>query len=64
MVRTMAKVIAGNEIGSLREIPLRFDAPGVTDPVVEKCRLEMSGDRITIEFPSGNRMGFRRISGG
>ena len=56
-------VIASQDIGSLPEIPLRFDVPGLTDPVVEECRLEMSADRITIEFPSGNRMGFRRSSG-
>lgn len=55
-------VIAGNEIGSLPEIPLRFDVPGVTEPVIEPCRLEMDDDRITIEFPSGNRMGFSRSS--
>ena len=55
-------VIASEEIGSLPEIPLRFDVPGVKEPVVEICRLEVDGDRITIEFPSGNRMGFRRSS--
>lgn len=53
-------VIASNAIGTLPEIPLRFDVPGVKEPVVEECRLERSSDRITIEFPSGNRMGFRR----
>jgi hypothetical protein len=53
-------VIASSAIGSLPEIPLRFDVPGVKEPVVEECRLEASADRITIEFPSGNRMGFRR----
>jgi hypothetical protein len=53
-------VIASNAIGSLPEIPLRFDVPGVKEPVVEECRLERSSNRITIEFPSGNRMGFRR----
>ncbi len=56
-------VIAGNEIGELREIPLRFDIPAVTDPVIEPCRIEFDENRITIEFPSGNRMGFRRSSG-
>ena len=56
-------VIAGNEIGELREIPLRFDIPAVTDPVIEPCLIEFDDDRITIEFPSGNRMGFRRSSG-
>jgi hypothetical protein len=56
-------VIAGNEIGELREIPLRFDIPAVTDPVIEPCRIEFGEGRITIEFPSGNRMGFRRSSG-
>ncbi len=55
--------IAGEEIGTLPEIPLRFDIPGVTDQVVEDCRLEVGDGRITIQFPSGNRMGFRRSSG-
>ncbi len=54
--------IAGEEIGTLPEIPLRFDIPGVTDQVVEDCRLEVGDGRITIQFPSGNRMGFRRSS--
>jgi hypothetical protein len=53
-------VIASNAIGTLPEIPLRFDVPGVKEPVSEECRLEHASDRITIEFPSGNRMGFRR----
>lgn len=53
-------VIASSAIGTLPEIPLRFDVPGVKKPVVEECRLELAGDRMTIEFPSGNRMGFRR----
>ena len=56
-------VIAGNKIGELREIPLRFDIPAVTDPVIEPCLIEFGDDRITIQFPSGNRMGFRRSSG-
>ena len=56
-------VIAGDEIQSLREIPLRFDIPAVKDPVVEACLVELEGDRIIIEFPSGNKMGFRRSSG-
>ena len=56
-------VIASEEIGALPEIPLRFDVPGVTDQVVEECRLEIGAGRLTIEFPSGNRMGFRRSSG-
>lgn len=56
-------VIAGNEIKELGEIPLRFDIPAVKDPVVEECIVELEGDRIIIEFPSGNKMGFRRSSG-
>jgi hypothetical protein len=56
-------VIAGNELEELREIPLRFDIPAVKDPVVEVCTVEFIGDRIVIEFPSGNKMGFRRSSG-
>lgn len=55
-------VIASNQIKELREIPLRFDIPAFTDPVVEPCRVELGEDYITIEFPSGNKMGFRRSS--
>jgi len=56
-------VIAGHELGELREIPLRFDIPAVKEPVIEVCRVELEEDRIIIEFPSGNEMGFRRSSG-
>ena len=56
-------VIAGDELKELRPIPLRFDVPAVKDPVVEVCRLAFEEDRIIIEFPSGNKMGFRRSSG-
>lgn len=56
-------VIAGNEIKALGEIPLRFDIPAVKDPIVEVCKVELVDDRIVIEFPSGNKMGFRRSSG-
>lgn len=55
-------VIASDEIGELPEIPLRFDIPAVKDPVVEPCKIELADDRMTIEFPSGNQMGFRRSS--
>ena len=55
-------VIASNPIKSLPEIPLRFDVPEVKAPVVERCRIELEGDRLIIEFPSGNKMGFRRSS--
>jgi hypothetical protein len=56
-------VIAGNDLGELAAIPLRFDIPAVKDPVVERCRIEVEDNRIIIEFPSGNKMGFRRSSG-
>lgn len=55
-------VIAGNEIKELAAIPLRFDIPATKEPVIESCLIELAGDRLTIEFPSGNRMGFRRSS--
>ena len=53
-------VIASDPIGELPEIPLRFDVPAVKEPVVERCTVDFGDDRIMIEFPSGNRMGFRR----
>lgn len=56
-------VIAGNELKELAPIPLRFDIPAMKEPVVEPCTIELSDERLVIEFPSGNKMGFRRSSG-
>jgi hypothetical protein len=55
-------VIGGKAIGELEEIPLRFTVPGANASTVEECRIEHDGERLTIVFPSGNRMGFRRSS--
>ena len=55
-------VIGGEALGELEEIPLRFTIPGANASAVEECRIERDGERLTIVFPSGNRMGFRRSS--
>ena len=54
--------ISSKEIGSLPEIPLRYEVWDPADAVIEDCRVEVEADRLTIHFPSGNQMGFARSS--
>lgn len=53
---------AGNRLGSLPDSPLRMEVRGASDAPSEPCRVELEGHRMTILFPSGNRMTFRRSS--
>jgi hypothetical protein len=43
--------------------PLKLSAKSPEDAEVEPCRIELAGEVLTIHFPSGNRMRFRRSSG-
>ncbi len=45
------------------ETPLKMSAKGPDDADLEPCRIELSGEDLTIYFPSGNQMTFRRSSG-
>ena len=45
---------------SAAELTLRNRS--VDEAVAEACTIELSGDRLTIHFPSGNRMTFSRSS--
>jgi hypothetical protein len=42
------------------EMSVKKPGEGETEP----CRVDLGGDRMTIHFPSGNRMLFRRGAGG
>jgi len=43
--------------------PLKMSAKSPEDAEHEPCRIELAGEILTIYFPSGNRMSFRRSSG-
>jgi len=43
--------------------PLKMSAKSPEDAELEPCRIELAGEVLTIYFPSGNRMQFRRSSG-
>lgn len=43
--------------------PFRMSAKSPEDAELEPCRIELAGEMLTIYFPSGNRMRFRRSSG-
>ena len=43
--------------------PLRMSAKLPEDAELEPCRIDLAGEILTIFFPSGNRMTFRRSSG-
>lgn len=53
---------AGQAVGSLSESPFRMQVKDLRSAVTEPCEVELSGDRLTIRFPSGNWMTFRRSS--
>ena len=42
--------------------PLKMSAKDPKDAEQEPCRIELAGENLTIHFPSGNRMTFRRSS--
>ena len=43
--------------------PFRLQIHDATSAPSEACRVEVNGDRLTLRFPSGNAMLFRRGSG-
>jgi len=52
----------GKALPGLAESPLRMESRSGTG-TLEAARIEIEGARLTISFPSGNRMTFRRRSG-
>jgi hypothetical protein len=53
---------AGEAVGSFTESPLKMFVKEASDAVTEPCRVELDGDSMTIYFPSGNNIEFRRSS--
>ena len=54
---------AGDEIGPIAASPLRMSVKEIQDAAEEPCRAEVGEEMMTIHFPSGNRMVFRKSSG-
>lgn len=40
----------------------RLAARAAADAAVEECRVRVEDDRLSLSFPSGNRMTYRRVS--
>ncbi len=53
---------AGEEMEGLPATELRMQIREAAGAAVEPCTIELSADRLTIRFPSGNRMTFSRVS--
>ena len=53
---------SGQAVPGLAESPLQMVARDGAGAPTERCRVELAGDRLTIRFPSGNAMMFRRSS--
>ncbi|MGH9336771.1 MAG: hypothetical protein ACRD21_23775, partial [Vicinamibacteria bacterium] len=43
--------------------PVKMSVKSAEEAETEPCRIEIAADELTIHFPSGNRMRFRRSSG-
>ena len=53
---------SGQAVEGLPESPLRMEVHDASGAPTEPSRVELSGDRMTIHFPSGNSLIFRRGS--
>lgn len=53
---------AGKAVKGIPESPLRMEVRDAAAAPSEPCTLDRDGDRLTIHFPSGNSMIFRRSS--
>ena len=54
---------SGEATGSLAESPLRMEIHDASEADTEPCTIDLKADDLTIYFPSGNAMTFRRRSG-
>ena len=54
---------AASEVTGLPPAPLRMEIHKAAEAPTERCTVEVSGDRMTIHFPSGNHIAFARSSG-
>lgn len=54
-------LLAGEEVGTLAETPLRMEIEDAANAATTACQVTLEEDRLTIQFgPSGNAMVFRR----
>lgn len=56
-------VSGGKAVTEMPESPLRVEANNPDRAPIEPCTVKLNGDRLTIHFPSGNQIAFRRSSG-
>lgn len=63
LLRHRYNVSGGATLPGLPASPLRLVSRGAQSATEEPCRAEASGDTLTLHFPSGNSMAFRRSSG-
>ena len=54
---------AGKAVAGIPESPLQMTVKDATNAGTEPCRVALEGDHLTIHFPSGNQMTFRKSSG-
>ena len=54
---------SGEATGSLPDAPLRMEIHDAADAATEPCTIDLDTENLTIHFPSGNAMTFRRRSG-
>lgn len=54
---------AGDSMPGLAASPLRMEVRSAGEAAEEPTRFGVEGDRLTLFFPSGNRMVFRRVEG-
>jgi len=54
-------VSSGRAVAGLPESPLRMERNRADTAPIEPCTYTRVGDRLRIDFPSGNSMTFRRI---
>ncbi len=52
----------GNPVPGLPVAPPTLRIADGAEAATEPCRMELQGDRLTLHFPSGNSMTFRRSS--
>ena len=60
--RHLFHLSVGDAMPGLAEAPLRMVARGSEDAPLESTRVDVEDDVLTLFFPSGNRMTFRRAA--
>lgn len=61
--RHLFHLSAGNALPGLEAAPLRMTVRDPDEAALEPTRIDVEGAVLTLHFPSGNRMTFRRPSG-